>query len=171
MAHRHPGRPTHTLGTTLPDPWTLDDFDFDFAAQPGVDEKPIRDLATRRSLDDASNALFVGPHGVGKTMLATALARGAAEAGNGVYFTTAADLAARDSVASGAPPSVVRQGGTTTTLSSASTTPLRSEVCEARRPQHRDERGLIDSRSIRTADTDTLGRPPGCGELVRRAAG
>jgi hypothetical protein len=35
------------------------------------------------------------PPGVGKTMLATALARGAAEAGNRVYFTTAADLAAR----------------------------------------------------------------------------
>jgi DNA replication protein DnaC len=31
----------------------------------------------------------------GKTMLTTALARGAAEAGHRVYFTTAADLAAR----------------------------------------------------------------------------
>ncbi|SFN49973.1 IstB-like ATP binding protein [Streptomyces sp. cf124] len=129
MAHLHPGRPAHSLGATLPGPWTLNDFDF--AAQPGVDEKPIRGLATRRFLDDASNAWFVGPPGVGKTMVATALARGAAEAGNRVYFTTAADLAARDSVASGAPPSVVCQGGTTTTLSSASTTPLRSEACEA----------------------------------------
>ncbi|MFJ8963294.1 IS21-like element helper ATPase IstB [Lentzea sp. NPDC102401] len=77
----------------LPDPWTLSDFDF--AAQPGVDEKLIRDLATLRFLDDASNVLFVGPPGVGKTMLTTALARGAAEAGHRVYFTTAADLAAR----------------------------------------------------------------------------
>jgi len=77
----------------LPGPWTI--ADFDFAAQPGVDEKLIRDLATPRFLDDASNVLFVGPPGVGKTMIATALARGAAEAGARVYFTTAADLAAR----------------------------------------------------------------------------
>ncbi|MFB7674449.1 ATP-binding protein [Kitasatospora purpeofusca] len=40
--------------------------------QPGVDEKLIRDLATLRFLDDTSNVLFVGPPGVGKTMLSVA---------------------------------------------------------------------------------------------------
>ncbi|MFF3159821.1 ATP-binding protein [Streptomyces sp. NPDC057910] len=77
----------------LPEPWTLNGFDF--AAQPGVDEKLIRDLATLRFLDDASNVLFVGPPGVGKTMPSVALGRAAVEAGNRVYFTTAAELAAR----------------------------------------------------------------------------
>ena len=69
--------------------------DFDFTAQPGVDEKLIRELASLRFLDDAGNVVFVGPPGTGKTMLAIGLARAAAEAGHRVYFTTADDLAKR----------------------------------------------------------------------------
>lgn len=78
---------------SLPAPWRLSDFDFD--AQPSVDPKLINDLATLRFLEDATNVLFIGPPGVGKTMLATGLARAAIDAGHRTYYTTAAQLAAR----------------------------------------------------------------------------
>src|SRR5215207_2015629 len=78
---------------SLPAPYTLSDFDY--SAQPGVDQKLIRELASLRFLDDAGNVLFVGQPGTGKTMLAIGLARAGIEAGHRVYFTTAADLAKR----------------------------------------------------------------------------
>jgi DNA replication protein DnaC len=77
----------------LPAPWRLDDFDFD--AQPKLDRRLIEDLATMRFVDEAANVLFIGPPGVGKTMLAVALGHAAVDAGHRVYYTTAADLAAR----------------------------------------------------------------------------
>jgi DNA replication protein DnaC len=78
---------------SLPSPATIEDFDFDAAA--GVDPALINELATCRYLESATNVLLIGPPGVGKTHLAVALARRAAEAGYRTYFTTAADLAAR----------------------------------------------------------------------------
>ena len=39
--------------------------------------------------------LFIGPPGVGKTMLAVGLGHAAVDAGYRTYYTTAADLAAR----------------------------------------------------------------------------
>jgi DNA replication protein DnaC len=78
---------------SLPAPYAIDDFDF--SAQPGVEEKLVRELASLRFLDDAGNVLLVGQPGTGKTMIAIGLARAAVHAGHRVYFTTAADLAKR----------------------------------------------------------------------------
>lgn len=89
-ARRHAGR---LRFANFPAPWRLTDFDY--SAQPSVDPALMRDLATCRYADDATNVLFIGPPGVGKTMLAIALGHAAVDAGLRTYYTTAADLAAR----------------------------------------------------------------------------
>jgi len=78
---------------SLPSPFTL--ADFDFSAQPGVDPSLIAELGTLRFVEDATNVLFIGPPGVGKTMLAVGLGHAAVAAGMRAYYTTAAELAAR----------------------------------------------------------------------------
>src|SRR3954447_21642721 len=89
-ARRHAGL---TRFASLPAPWRLTDFDFD--AQPSVDRALVNELATLRFLEDATNVLFIGPPGVGKTMLAVGLAHASIDAGYRTYYTTAADLVAR----------------------------------------------------------------------------
>jgi|GEM_PF-1865493 len=59
---------------SLPSPFRISDFDFD--AQPSIDRKLVNELATLRFLEDATNVLFIGPPGVGKTMLAVWLWHG-----------------------------------------------------------------------------------------------
>src|SRR3954454_18272549 len=73
----------------------LKTFDqFDFAFQPSIDERQIRELRTLRFVHDASNVIFLGPPGVGKTHLSVALAEASIQAGFGAYFMTAHDIVA-----------------------------------------------------------------------------
>jgi len=77
----------------LPHHKPLESFDFD--AQPGLERRLVDELATLRFVEDKANALFIGPPGVGKTMLAIGLGLKAIDAGYRVYYTTAADLVTR----------------------------------------------------------------------------
>jgi DNA replication protein DnaC len=77
----------------LPHHKTLEEFDFAF--QPDLDARKVRDLATLAFVEAKSNVALLGPPGVGKTMLAVALAVVACRAGFSIYFTTLDDLVRR----------------------------------------------------------------------------
>jgi DNA replication protein DnaC len=81
---------TRTRLAHLPFRKTLEEFDFAF--QPSIDPKQIKDLAALSFVSDAANTLLLGPPGVGKTHLAVALGIRAIEQGHGVYFARAHDL-------------------------------------------------------------------------------
>src|SRR6201988_336056 len=71
----------------------LKNFDqFDFSFQPSIDERQIRELRSLRFIHEASNVVFLGPPGVGKTHLSVALAEAAIQSGFGAYFMTGPDL-------------------------------------------------------------------------------
>jgi DNA replication protein DnaC len=63
---------------------TLADFDFTF--QPSIDRRQVEELATMRFVGSAENVVFLGPPGVGKTHLATALGMVAAQHRFSVYY-------------------------------------------------------------------------------------
>jgi DNA replication protein DnaC len=70
----------------LPHHKGLDEFDFAF--QPDLDTRKIRDLAALEFVGSRSNVALLGPPGVGKTHLAVALAVAACSAGYSIYFTS-----------------------------------------------------------------------------------
>jgi DNA replication protein DnaC len=87
----------HTRNVRLKTQWAhfpynkgLDQFDFAF--QPSVDERKLRELASLAFLERKENVLLLGPPGVGKTHLAIALGTEAIVTGSSVYFVTIQDL-------------------------------------------------------------------------------
>ena len=66
--------------------------DFDFEFQPSVNPEEIKDFATLRFLENAENIVFLGPSGVGKTHLATAIGVTAAKKRYSTYFIKCHDL-------------------------------------------------------------------------------
>lgn len=67
---------------------------FDFAFQPSIDKKRIKELATCRFIANGENVILLGPPGVGKTHLAVALGIKAVTEGCRTHFTQAMPLVA-----------------------------------------------------------------------------
>jgi len=94
LAARHDRRvETNLRFAGLPYRQRLDEFDFE--AQPSIDQSLIARLATLRFLEDGVNVLLLGPPGVGKTALAIGLGLEALEAGHRIFFIACHDLVTR----------------------------------------------------------------------------
>jgi DNA replication protein DnaC len=91
VAHREERRMRMGMGIAkFPFVRTLEGFDF--AAQPSLDPKQIRDLAACRWVANGDALLILGPPGVGKTHLAVGLGREAIRLGYSVLFVGATAL-------------------------------------------------------------------------------
>lgn len=66
--------------------------DFDFTFQTSVNQQQIQDFLTFRFIEENENIVFLGPSGVGKTHLATAIGIAAAKKRTSTYFIKCHDL-------------------------------------------------------------------------------
>lgn len=76
-------------------PWIKTLEQFDFAFQPSIDRKVVRELSGLAFVERAHNVVLLGPPGVGKTHLAVALGVKAVEAGFSALFLTLESLMTR----------------------------------------------------------------------------
>jgi hypothetical protein len=86
-------------------PFVRDLDGFDFAAQPSVDKKQIREIATGRFIANAEVVMLLGPPGVGKTQVSTATP------GSGPRGRVAGDVCLNEVIADRARQSVRRLPG------------------------------------------------------------
>jgi len=83
-------RQTLTKLASLPGIKTLEQYDFGFAS--GAPRAQVQELGSLAFIERAENVVLLGPSGVGKTHIASALACRATQAGIKTRFITAADL-------------------------------------------------------------------------------
>jgi DNA replication protein DnaC len=89
-AHQEQALDWRVRRARLPETWTLDTFPFN--RQPGVNRRQLRTLAELDFIPKAENIVFIGPTGVGKTGLASALLLKALQNGYRGQFVRAQDL-------------------------------------------------------------------------------
>lgn len=73
-------------------PYIKEIIDFDFDFQPTVNQQQIQDFTTLRFIEEKENIVFLGPSGVGKTHLATAIGIAAAKKRTSTYFIKCHEL-------------------------------------------------------------------------------
>ena len=114
----------------------LADFDWDWPKR--CDREAIEELMTLGFLDEAANAILVGPNGVGKSTIARNIAHQAVLAGHTVLCVSAAqmlnELAAQesDNACAAASPCMPARGSCSSMRLAICPTPTATPICSSR---------------------------------------